>query len=76
MLSRSVVLDSSKSFGLEPGQVPLSMGFPRQEYWSELSFPPPEDLPDPGIESTSLALAGGFSTIEKKLEIYIYSFPE
>ena len=35
-------------------QAPLSMGFPRQEYWSGLSFPPPGDLPDPGIEPTSL----------------------
>ena len=26
------------------------MGFPRQEYWSGLPFPSPEDLPDPGIE--------------------------
>ena len=29
------------------------MGFSRQEYWSGLPFPPPGDLPDPGIESTS-----------------------
>ena len=29
---------------------PLSMGFSRQEYWSGLPFPPPGDLPDPGIE--------------------------
>ena len=28
-------------------QAPLSMGFSRQEYWSELPFPSPEDLPDP-----------------------------
>ena len=35
------------------------MGFPRQEYWSGLPFPPPGDLPDPGIEPTSPALAGG-----------------
>ena len=39
---------------------PLSMGFPRQEYWSGLPFPPPGDLPDPGMGSTSPALAGGF----------------
>ena len=32
------------------------MGFPRQEYWSELPFPPPGDLPDPGIEPTSPTL--------------------
>ena len=31
-------------------QAPLSMGFLRQEYWSELPFPSPEDLPNPGIE--------------------------
>ena len=31
-------------------QAPLSTGFPRQEYWSGLPFPPPGDLPDPGIE--------------------------
>ena len=46
-------------------QAPLSMGFPRQEYWSGLSCPPPEDLLDPGIKLTSLmspALAGGFFT--------------
>ena len=34
-------------------QVPLSMGFSRQEYWSGLPFPPPEDLPDSGIELAS-----------------------
>ena len=42
--------------------VPLSMGFSRQEYWSGLPCPPPGDLPNPGIEPTSLtspALAVG-----------------
>ena len=42
-------------------QVPLSMKFPRQEYWSGLPFPPPGNLPDPGIEPgslTSFASAG------------------
>ena len=34
-------------------QAPLSMGFPRQEYWSDLPFPPPEDLPNPGMEPAS-----------------------
>ena len=34
-------------------QAPLSMGFFRQEYWSGLPFPPPGDLPDPGIEPMS-----------------------
>ena len=44
-------------------QVPLSMGFSRQEYWSGLSFPPAGDISDPGIEPTSPvtpALAGRF----------------
>ena len=35
-------------------QVPLSIGFPSQEYWSGLPFPSPVDLPDPGIKLTSL----------------------
>ena len=38
--------------------------FPGQEYWSELPFPPPGDLPDPGIESPSPVLTGGFFTAE------------
>ena len=33
-----------------------SMGFSRQEYWSGVPFPSPEDLPDPGIETRSPAL--------------------
>ena len=37
-------------------QAPLSMRFPRQEYWSGLPFPSPGDLPDPRIESRSNAL--------------------
>ena len=41
-------------------QAPLSMGFPRQQHWSALPFPPPGDLPDSGIEPASPALAGGF----------------
>jgi len=46
-------------------QVPLSMGFSRQEYWSGLPCPPPGDLLDPGINPTSLtspAFVGGFLT--------------
>ena len=37
-------------------QAPLSMGFSRQEYWSGLPFPPPGDLPNPGIKPRSPAL--------------------
>ena len=45
----------------------LSMGFPRQEYWSGLTFPPAGDLPNPGIEPqspVSPALSGRFFTTE------------
>ena len=42
----------------------LSMGFPRQESWSLLPFPPSGDLPDPGLEPVSPALVGGFFTSE------------
>ena len=42
--------------------VPLSMGFPRQEYWSELPFPSPGALPNPGTEPRSLCIAGRFFT--------------
>ena len=45
-------------------QVPLSMGFPRHDYWSGLPFPPPGDLPDPGIEPVTPAVAGRFLTTE------------
>ena len=45
-------------------QAPLSMGFSRQEYWSELPFPSLGDLPDLGIKPTSPALAGVFFTTE------------
>ena len=33
-------------------QAPLSMGFPRKQYWSGLPCPPPGDLPNPGIKPT------------------------
>ena len=45
-------------------QASLSMGFPRQKYWSGLPFSSPGDLPDPGIEPELPALADGFFTLE------------
>ena len=50
--------------GLVARQAPLSMGFPRQNYWSGLPFPSPGDLPDPRIEPVSPTLAGEFLTTE------------
>ena len=60
--SRSVVSDSASPWAVAR-QAPLSMGLPRQEYWSRLPFPSLGDLPDPGIKPASLvspALAGGY----------------
>ena len=45
-------------------QLPLSMGFPREEYWSGLPFPSPKDFPDPGIEPGSPALRADASPSE------------
>ena len=45
-------------------QAPLSMGFPRQEYWSGLSCPPPGDLPDSRDQTHVSYIAGGFFTAE------------
>ena len=62
LFSGQVVSDSFATPWSVAHQVPLSMGFPRQEYWSGLPFPSPGGLPDLGIEPTSPALAGGFFT--------------
>ena len=42
-------------------QAPLCMEFSRQEYWGGLPLPPPEDLPDPGIEPKTPAFQAGSS---------------
>ena len=65
MLSHSVMSDSLTPWTVAY-QAPLSMGFSKEEYWRGLPCPPPGDLPDPGIELTSLAspaLVGEFSTL-------------
>ena len=54
-------------------QVPLSIGFSRQEYWNGLPCPPPWNLPDPGIEPASLtspALAGRIFTTNTTQEAH------
>ena len=58
--NHQVVSDSFVTPWTVAHQVPLSMGFPRQEYWSKLPFLFLEDLPDSGIEPVSLALTGRF----------------
>ena len=53
-------------------QFPLFLGFSRQENWNELSFPPPGDLPNPGIKPASLtspALTGKFFTTSTIWEV-------
>ena len=45
-------------------QAPLTVEFSKQKYWSVLPFPSPGDLPDPGIEPASPALASGLFTTE------------
>ena len=61
VLSHSVMPDIPVTPWTVAHQAPLSMGFPRQEYWSRLPFPPPGALPDPGTElywqANSLALS-------------------
>ena len=63
-LSCSVVSYSFVTPWTMARQAPLSVGFPRQEYWNGLSFPSPGDFPDPGIEPASPPLAGRFLTME------------
>ena len=48
-------------------QAPMSMGFPRQEYWGGLPFPSPEDFLDPGIEPASPALQADFLLTEPSI---------
>ena len=71
ILSRSVVSDSATPW-MVALQSPLSKLFSRQ-YWSGLPFPPPGNLPDPGIEPASLmspTLEGGFFTISTNREAH------
>ena len=56
MLTHSVVSNSFVTPWTIAHQAPLSVGFPRQEYWSGFPFPPPGDLPDPGLNPSLLCL--------------------
>ena len=52
-------------------QASLSMGFPRQEYWSGLPFPSPGDLPDPVIKTSSPALQADSLQLSYKGSLYM-----
>ena len=54
VIRHSVVSNSLQPHGAAAHQAPLSTGFPRQEYWNGLPFPPLGDLPDPRIKLMSL----------------------
>ena len=60
----SVVSDSFGTSWTIAHQAPLSMGFPRQEYWSGLPFLSPGDLPDHRNQTCVSCLAGGLFTAE------------
>ena len=82
-LSRSVVPNSLQPRGLQPARFLALWGFSRREYRSGLPFPPPGDLPDPGVEPgppVSPARAGGFFTTEPldklcRRSVSEFSFP-
>ena len=52
----SVVVNCLQPYSLRPVRLLCPWGFCRQEYWSGLPFPPPGDLPNPGIKPLSPAL--------------------
>ena len=71
-LVTSVVSDSV-TLWIVACQAPLSVDFSRKEYWNGLPFPPPGDLPEPGIKPMSLmspALAGGLFTTSTTWEAH------
>ena len=64
LFSHSVVFNSFVTPWTVAHQASLSIGFPREEYWIGLPISSPGDLPDPGIEPRSPALAGRVFTTE------------
>ena len=55
-------------------QASPSMEFSRQEYWSRLPFPSPEDLPDPGIEPRSPVLQAATLPAEPPGKLFPFPF--
>ena len=75
--THSVVSDSVTPWTVAL-QAPLSTQFSRQKYWSGFSFPPPGDLPDPGIELATLVspgLAGIFFITNATWEAQVVRIP-
>ena len=62
-VSHSVLSNSATPWTIAH-EAPLSVEFSRQEYWCGSPFPSPGDLPNPGTEFVSPALAGGFFTTD------------
>ena len=67
----SVMSNSFRPHGLQPARLLCPWNFSRQEYWSRLPFPPPEDLPNPGTERTPSPLAGGFLATSAAWEAHV-----
>ena len=69
-LVASVMSNSVRPYRLQPARL-LSMGFSRQEYWSGWPYPPPGDLPDPGIKPWSPALQADSLQLRHQRSPYI-----
>ena len=77
VLSHSVVSNYFATTRTVAQEAPMSMVLFRQEYWSDLPFPPPGDLPHPGVEPVfpvAPTLAGGFSTTEPPRKTLVVSY--
>ena len=77
-VSRSVMSHSLQPFGLQPTRPLCLWDFPGQEYWSELPCPPPDDLPNPGLEPispVSPALQADSLLSEPSGEAHISQYP-
>ena len=72
-VSHSVVSHSLRPPWTVTRQAPLSMGFPRKEYWNGQPFLSPGDIPDPGNQTRVSWIAGRFFTIWTTREALVIS---
>ena len=75
LFSCSVVSDCSATLWTVPCQAPPSVRFPRQEYWSGLTFPSLGDLSNPGMEPESPALQANALPLSHHGSSSIYHYP-